>query len=528
MIFDRIIGGETEFGITCPGRPNAHETLLSTLVVDSCPVDARQTDWDYHAESPLHDARGFTQPEEQAHSSQLTHRGQVLTSEDVARELIEESPEMLSAQFWDHATMNRVLPNGARFYVDHAHPEYSGPEADNPWDAALWDLAGDRIAQQAADRVPKHFGRQWPEPVALFKNNTDNKSVSYGAHENYLVSRRLDLQHLAESFIPFLATRQVITGAGRAGLGAEQVRAGFQISQRADFFERLVGLETTIRRPILNTRDEPHADPERFRRLHVIPGDANLSHTSVVLKYAMASAVLWLIEQNRVPEVPLKDPVAALQTISHDPTLSTTVALRDGRALTGLQIQRLYLDAVLRAVDEDEKELPSSQQRLLDLWVEVIEGLEHDPMSLADRLDWVAKYAMIRSYQQRGVDLDDPRIQALDLQYADLRPERCLSRRLMERGRLRRLFSEEQIQRAQRRPPETTRAWLRGQLISRWPDQVHAAGWEVLALRDPLTDRVHRWLLADPSHGGRAETEQVLARARSADHAARLLQLPSA
>jgi proteasome accessory factor PafA2 len=526
VIFDRIIGSETEFGVTCPARPGANDTVLSTLVVDSfAAVDGGRSGWDYEAETPLRDARGFEMPEGQAHPSQMTHRGHVLTSEDIARELIEETPDTVNPAFWESAVMNRVLPNGARLYVDHAHPEYSAPEATNPWDAAAWDLAGDRIAAAAAAAIPRRYAATWPDPVLLYKNNTDNKSVSYGSHENYLVPRSLDFQRLAAGLLPFLATRQVVTGAGRAGIGASEVRPGFQISQRADFFERLIGLETTVRRPIVNTRDEPHADAEKHRRLHVITGDSNLAHTSAVLKYAMAAAVLTLIEHDAAPRLELADPVAAMQATSHDPTLRTRLELADGRRLTALEIQREYAEAARGWADREGAELRPRDRRLFELWFEVLRDLEEDPLLLADRLDWVAKYALVKGYEQRGVGPSDPKIQALDLQYADLRPERSLYSKLVSLGRIRTLLDEERIAAAVAGPPEDTRAYLRGRMIARWPEQIHSAGWEVLAVRDLSTDRVHRWLMDDPRRLTRAEVEEALGRAATAHEAVLALGL---
>ncbi|WP_260983745.1 depupylase/deamidase Dop [Rothia kristinae] len=522
MIFTRPMGSETEFGVSCPTRPGAHETILSALVVDSYPDAARQAGWDYAGETPLRDARGGRMEEEQAHPSQLTHRTRVLTSQDVARELIADSPQAADPRFWERTAMNRVLPDGARFYVDHAHPEYSAPETTHPWEALVRDAAGDLIAARAAQAVPARYGATWPDPVVLHKNNTDNKAVSYGYHENYLVPRRIDFSRIAAVMIPFLATRPVLVGAGRAGLGAQDVRPGFQISQRADFFERTIGLETTIRRPLVNTRDEPHADAARWRRLHVIPGDATLSHTSTLLKFASAAAVLTLIEQDAAPDLELAAPVQAMQLISRDPSLATRVELTDGRRLTGLEIQRIYAEAARERADVLGALQPRDEE-IFRIWFEVLDGLTRDPLSQADRLDWVAKYALIRGYAERGIDVGHPKVQALDLQYADLRPQRSLYAKLVALGRMRTLVAQERIEEAVCTPPEDTRAWLRGRLIATWPDQVHSAGWEVLALRDPDTDRVHRWVVDDPLRGTRAETEHVLETSPSAVAALRRL-----
>lgn len=518
MIFERIMGTETEYGVVCPSKPSAHETVLSTLVVDSYEDAAAEAGWDYESETPLEDARGYSMGAAEAHPSQLTHQGHVLTSEDVARELYEESPDMLSPAFWDRAVMNRVLPNGARLYVDHAHPEYSAPETTDPWAATAWDLAGDRIAAAAAASVTDRYGSSWPEPINLYKNNTDNKSVSYGAHENYLVPRSQDFQSLARDFIPYLATRQVIAGAGRAGIGADGVRPGFQISQRADFFEREIGLETTIRRPIVNTRDEPHADSDKYRRLHVITGDSNLAHTSVLLKLASAAAVLTLIEHGCAPDLRLARPVEAMRIVSHDPDLRATLELQDGRRMTAVQMQRSYAEAAQDLADREGWDSESSR-KTFGIWFEVLEGLEKDPLSLADRLDWVAKYSLIRQYEARGIGVDHPKIQALDLQYSDLRPEKSLYTKLESLGRIRRLIEPERIDAAVSTPPENTRAYLRGKLIGRWPQQVVSAGWEVLSVKDPSTDRTHRWLMDEPTNCTSEQVQHVLESSNNAHQA---------
>lgn len=518
MIFHRVMGTETEFGVICPDKPSANESVLSTLVVDSYPHAAAESGWDYASESPLDDARGFNMGLSEAHPSQLTHQGHVLTSEDIAREAFEDTPGMLNRSFWDRAVMNRVLPNGARLYVDHAHPEYSAPETTNPWDAVTWDLAGDRVAAAAAASVQGRYADSWPEAIHLYKNNTDNKSVSYGAHENYLVPRSINFRHLARDLMPYLATRQVITGAGRAGLGATDVRPGFQISQRADFFEREIGLETTIRRPIVNTRDEPHADPERFRRLHVITGDSNLSHTSNLLKVASACAVLTLIEHDAVPDIHLADPVHAMRRTSHDVELTELLELSDGRRMTALDIQRRYAEAALDLADrEGWNDEPS--QKIFRIWFEVLDGLGKDVLSMADRLDWVAKLALIRQYEDRGVAISSPKIQALDLQYADLRPSKSLYSKLVALGRMKTLIPQEHIDDAAVEPPADTRAFLRGKLLGRWPHQIQSAGWDVLTVTDPDTDRRHRWLMDDPERWTRSETDRVIASSQSAHQA---------
>ncbi|MDT4982557.1 MAG: Pup amidohydrolase, partial [Pseudonocardiales bacterium] len=263
------MGTEVEYGVSLPGQPAANAMLLSAQVVNAyastLPAGrARRASWDFEEESPLRDARGFD----------LGGNGS-----SVAQEFIEAEE--------DAGMANVILPNGARLYVDHAHPEYSSPEVTNPLDVVRWDKAGELVMLAAARRVASMPGVN--APINLYKNNTDNKGASYGAHENYLCSRETPFASLVRHLVPFFVTRQVICGAGRVGLGQDGKTAGFQISQRADFFEVEVGLETTLKRPIVNTRDEPHADADRYRRLHVIIGDANLAEISTYLKVGTAS-----------------------------------------------------------------------------------------------------------------------------------------------------------------------------------------------------------------------------------------------
>src|SRR5690606_16708755 len=264
-------------------------------------------------ESPLRDARGFT------------YAGAVY---DPAEALADE----------DLGLANVILTNGARLYVDHAHPEYSTPEVTNPRDLVKWDKAGEWVMVEAARRASASIPNAGA--IHLYKNNTDNKGASYGAHENYLMSRQTPFADIVTHLTPFFVTRQIICGAGRVGIGQDGSRPGFQISQRADFFEVEVGLETTLKRPIINTRDEPHADADKYRRLHVIIGDANLSEISTYLKVGTTALVLSMIEDQVLPaDLGIADPVTELKAVSHDPSLKHLMRMRDGRRLTALDVQ---------------------------------------------------------------------------------------------------------------------------------------------------------------------------------------------
>ncbi|MGO1182015.1 MAG: depupylase/deamidase Dop [Micrococcaceae bacterium] len=484
----RVMGLETEFGIHAPAQPGAGHSVLSIELVNAYGQRIRAaggsvagTEWDYGEESPLTDARGWQLPRSAAHPTQLTDRA--LTDDD-------GQPV--------HLLLNVLLPNGARFYVDHAHPEYSSPETTNPWDAMIWDQAGDRVAQAAADQIALAEGT--PE-VLVYKNNTDNKSVSYGAHENYLIPRSLDFEFLAQQLIPFFVSRQVICGAGRVGLGQTGSVPGFQISQRADFFEEQIGLETTIRRPIINTRDEPHAAAERYRRLHVIIGDANLSQTATWLRCGMTALVLSMIELGTCPKLELADPVAALQTISHDPSLRSTVTVYGRGAHTGVDLLEIYLEAAEEHVEHFGM-TDSQTLQVLRSWREIIDQLRQDPMQLADRLDWVAKYQLLSGLRNRhGLEWDHPKLGMLDLQYADLRPEKSLYQALVRRGSMTTLIEETTIDRAVSLPPRDTRAWLRGRVIDLFEPHLAGVSWDTLVLRPNREGRVHRYALREPLRG---------------------------
>ncbi|MDK3258738.1 depupylase/deamidase Dop [Blastococcus capsensis] len=454
MSVRRVMGTEVEYGISVPGQPGANPTTLSSQVVNAWAVaeapTPRRPRWDFEEESPLRDARGFDLTPAQA----LDHND------------FDE----------DSGMANVILTNGARLYVDHAHPEYSTPEVTTPRDIVLWDKAGELVMAEAARRAARIPGTQ---PIQLYKNNTDGKGASYGAHENYLMDRRTPFLDIIRGLVPFFVTRQVFAGSGRVGIGTESRIDGFQLSQRADFFEVEVGLETTLKRPIINTRDEPHADADKYRRLHVIIGDANLAELSTYLKIGTTSLVLAMIEARALPhDLAMEEPVRELQAISHDPTLTHQVLLRDGRRMTALEVQRSYLEHAVRFVGT-RGEADQQTTDVLRRWAEVLDDLETDPMRLADRLDWPAKLRLLEGYRSRdGLGWGDSRLRLVDLQYSDVRPEKGLYNRLVARGAMQRLLDDEEVERAMLTPPGDTRAFFRGECLRRFPGQVAAASWD--------------------------------------------------
>lgn len=502
MSVHRVMGIETEYGISVPGHPHVNSMTTSSAVVTSyngiAVGDRRgRTHWDYEEEHPLRDARGYDMSRAEADPSQLTDE--------------------------DLGLANLILTNGARFYVDHAHPEYSSPEITNPRDAVLWDRAGMEIMRDAAQEATAHG----PFTIQLYKNNTDNKGASYGCHENYLMRRTTAFGDIVRDLTPFFVTRQVFTGAGRVGRGQDGRDAGFQLSQRADFFEVEVGLETTLKRPIINTRDEPHADPERYRRLHVIVGDANMSEAATYLKMGSTSMVLGVIESGGMSEdLSLEDPVREIHAVSHDTTLTHRLTLRDGRRLTALEIQALYLDAARRyAHDSAVAGIDEQTADILDRWEAVLSDLATDPRLASDRVDWVAKLALLEGFRRRdGLTWGDAKLELVDLQYADIRPERGLALRLEASGRLQRLTSPEEVDRARERPPTDTRAYFRGECLRRYGDAVAAASWDAVIFDIPGEDALQRVPTLEPVRGTRDHVGDLLDSSATAEELVRALR----
>ena len=464
------MGTEVEYGVSLPGQPSANAMLLSAQVVNAyasgLPAGrARRAAWDFEEESPLRDARGF----------ELGGAG------GVAQEFIEAEE--------DAGMANVILPNGARLYVDHAHPEYSTPEVTSPLDVVRWDKAGELVMAEAARRVATMPGVN--APINLYKNNTDNKGASYGAHENYLMS---------------------------VGLGQDGRLPGFQLSQQADFFEVEVGLETTLKRPIINTRDEPHADADRYRRLHVIIGDANLSEISTYLKVGTTALVLAMIEDGFLPDdLTVAQPVRELHEVSHDPSLRHLIRLADGRRLTAVQLQAEYYDRARKFVDDRQGEDADEQTRdVLERWESVLSRLEADPYQLAGELDWVAKLRLLSGYRDRdGLDWDAPRLQLIDLQYSDVRADKGLYHRLVARGAMQTLLPAQAAQWATSAAPEDTRAYFRGECLRRYGSAVAAASWDSVIF-DVGRESLVRVPTLEPLRGTRAHVGELLDRCPTA------------
>jgi proteasome accessory factor A len=484
----KVCGIETEYGIIVRGAEGSNPVTASSTLVNAyvttrsgagTPEGAHKVDWDFEDETPSNDARGG-----------MTRRS-------------------LAPEVETHL-VNAVLTNGSRFYVDHAHPELSTPECSTAHEALLFDRAGEQILLDAMEAAKSWLQRGLE--IVVYKNNSDGKGQSYGCHENYLLSRELPFTTIITAATAHFVTRPIFCGAGKVGSefpGRRPDDVGFQLTQRADFFEEPVGLETTLKRPIINTRDEPHADPKRYRRLHVIVGDANMSETATLLK--LGTTALWLAAVEDGAAGPLREfanPVTAFQTVSGDLSLTAALPLVGGTTITALEMQwellrvcQNYADSHgLAAVGEE------SGRDILRRWEQVLTHLERDPDLAAGEVDWVAKRRLIEGYQRRhSLEAASAKLRALDLQYHDLRPERSLAHRVG----LQRIVAEDEVITATENPPGTTRAWFRGTCLQRYSDEVVAANWDSLVF-DTGAPRLQRVPMMDPVKGTREQLEALV------------------
>jgi proteasome accessory factor PafA2 len=480
MSVAKVLGIETEYGIA--GGPDFDQIVASSVIVNAYAQQGRtRINWDFEGETPDMDARGL--------------------------------PDLTSfAPVVETHLANTVLTNGARLYVDHAHPEYSSPECRTPLEATLYDVAGEEVMRRALlvanEMLEPH------QAITLYKNNSDGKGNSYGTHENYLVSRSIEFNHIVRAMVPHFVSRQIIVGAGKVGAetdaGVESDPA-FQLSSRAEFFEEVVGLETTLKRPIINTRDEPHSDAERFRRLHVIIGDANMSQTATFVKLGSTSLLLAALEDDGLANFPSmpRYPVAAVRSFSLDTTLSHGVTCEDDVTRSAWDFQdELWTLANDYVARRGPLAVGSAEEVTLVLtqWRELLDGVRDNHDVVADRIDWVAKMRIVNGYRERhDLQPGDARLRAIDLQYHDLRAERSLAQRVG----LRALHSEETVREAIHNPPETTRAYFRGQCVARYPDEIVAANWDSVVF-DIGEGPLQRVPMLDPLRGTRELTAELL------------------
>jgi proteasome accessory factor PafA2 len=494
MAIPKVLGIETEFGILIRGgesNPIAASSVLINAYVQQLAREGAATGssrigWDFEDEQPGNDARGFSAdgsmpPEVETH------------------------------------LVNAVLTNGARYYVDHAHPELSTPECADPRSIVVYDRAAERILQRSMVAATALLPEG--QEIVVYKNNSDRKGNSYGCHENYLMDRQVPFSKIVAHVMPHFITRQIYTGAGKVGTEAPGLTSAdvpYQLTQRADFFEEEVGLETTLKRPIVNTRDEPHADAQKYRRLHVIVGDSNLSEVATFLKVGTTALVLSMIEDDWLTRdlLPAR-PVQALRHVSYDLTLARPIELADGSSITALDAQWELHGRARKFANERGLECIGGEEvgeEVLRRWEAVLTALETDPGRVADQVDWVAKHRVIDGYRSRhDLRWDDARLAAMDLQYHDLRPSKSLSARVG----LERIATDDEIDIAISDPPPDTRAYFRGRCLQRWPHSIVAANWDSLVF-DVGGDPLRRVPMMEPLRGTKAHVGSLIDECESA------------
>ncbi len=454
-----LFGIETEYGIAVEDADATHLVAESREVVKSY-AGRYASPWNYRAEDPRNDVRGF-------HVEKL--------SQDPTDAQFDKPADRAQTPSEDRC--DRVLPNGARLYNDHGHPEYSTPECTDLRSLVAHDKAGERIVLECAKRRAEVLGKS----IEIFKNNTDFHGASYGTHESYLLRRGVAWDDVVHNLAPFLATRIIYAGAGKVGTedkGAPP--CPYQLSQRADFFSVLQSVDTLHNRPLVNTRDETHGDARRFRRLHVIAGDANMSEYATALRVGATNLVAALIESGWQTPVALRDPVRAIKHVSRDQTYKWMIETTDNDSISAVDVQRAYLRACR------ELELPGSEW-VLNEWEETLDALADDPMNLHDRLDWVAKKSLLDDFaasEELDWTRDAATLQSLDLAYHNVDPEAGLYYGLVEAGAMTTLVDETEIEAALCDPPAQTRAALRGLLVRRYADKIKSVSWGGLAVEE--------------------------------------------
>ena len=462
----RVFGLETEYGITIHGAESVDVVAESIELVRRYTEHGAHMKWDYELEDPHRDARGFR-----------------------AKELLQDTDESAYYEIdknrplsFEEIKTDLVLSNGARFYNDHAHPEYSTPECTTLRELVAQDKAGERILAECARRRSSKLPPE--NEVRLYKNNTDFSGHSYGCHDNYLMRRDIPWDRIVAGILPFLITRQIFAGAGKMaveGEGAASQPGMFQISQRADFFSVLVSIDTMNRRPLVNTRDEPHADAGRYRRFHVIIGDSNMSQWATALKVGTTALVLGLVERGEAPEIEIAQPIDATKSISRDQNYDWIIELIDGRKISAIDVQRLYLSAAQKSYSGPDEET----KWLLREWENVLNDLQRDVGLTRDRVDWVAKKILLTALQEEEkLAWTDPWLQAIDLEYHNLNRDEGLYYELLRQGSMRRVVTEDEIKAAIFTPPDTTRAYFRGRSVARFNDAIESIQWDEMVFRN--------------------------------------------
>src|SRR6266403_1749711 len=468
----RVFGLETEYGINVSGADTVDVVAESIELVRRYTEHGALMKWDYELEDPHLDARGF-------------RAKQLLQDADESAYYEIDKRRPLS---FEEIKSDLVLSNGARFYNDHAHPEYSTPECTTLRQIVAQDKAGERILAECARRRNQKLPSGYE--VRLYKNNSDFAGHSYGCHDNYLMRRDVAWDRIVAGILPFLITRQIFSGAGKMGIEGESSQGDpgvYQISQRADFFSVVVSIDTMNRRPLINTRDEPHVDASRYRRFHVILGDSNMSEWATALKIGTTALVLGLIERGEAPQLEIAQPVDANKSISRDQNYDWIIELKDGRKISAIEVQRIYLRAAAK-IDHDSPD--EDRQWILREWENVLNDLERDVISTRDRVDWVAKKFLLNALQEEEkLSWSDPWLQSIDLEYHNVDLESGLDYELVRQGSMRRFVSEDDIKMSIFNPPETTRAFFRGRSVARFNDEIASIQWDEVVFANGASSR---------------------------------------
>tara|TARA_Y100000768_G_scaffold337769_1_gene280112 strand:+ start:2114 stop:3634 length:1521 start_codon:yes stop_codon:yes gene_type:complete len=495
MAIPKICGIETEYAIIQPKLVEQNPIHASSILVNAYAKQAELStnggvaytvEWDFNDETPGNDARGLAP--------------------------IGSLPPLVETHL-----VNAVLENGARFYVDHAHPEISTPECINALQVVKYDRSGERILENAMSVANEALAPE--EEIVVYKDNSDGKGNSYGCHENYLVDRITPFGEIICHATTHFVTRQIFTGSGKIGVEATGVDSNlikYQLTQRADFFEEEVGLETTLKRPIINTRDEPHADATKYRRLHVICGDANMSETATFLKVGSTSILLAMIEDDFLRKrIVFDNPVRSIKEVSHDLSLKQQLSLNDGSTITALEVQWELFNAASSYVSKGGGEFTGGEvaHEIISTWERVLTGLENNPESLRSEIDWIAKRLLIESFADRhDLSIFDPRVRLLALQYHDVRQ----GKRISEIIGLKKLITDREVNKGIDNPPQETRAYFRGVCLQKWPESIVSANWDSLVFRLE-GDYLKRIPILDPSEGSLEKVQSLIERVNSPD-----------
>jgi len=493
MGIPKICGIETEYAVIQPKLGEQNPIHASSILVNAYAKQAEVSsksgvaytvEWDFNDETPGNDVRGLAP--------------------------IGSLPPIVESHL-----VNAVLENGARFYVDHAHPEISTPECINALQVVKYDRSGERILEKAMSLANEALSPE--EEIIVYKDNSDGKGNSYGCHENYLVDRLTPFGEIICHATTHFITRQIFTGSGKIGVEATGVDSDsikYQLTQRADFFEEEVGLETTLKRPIINTRDEPHADATKYRRLHVICGDANMSETATFLKVGSTSILLAMIEDSYLTKrIIFDNPVRSIKEVSHDTTLRKHLILNDGSTITALEAQWEILNSASEYISRGGGEFTGGEvaNKIINTWEKVLTGLENNPENLRSEIDWIAKKFLIESFADRhNLSILDPRVRLLALQYHDVRQ----GKRISEIIGLKQLIADSEVNEGVNNPQEETRAYFRGICLQKWPDSIVSANWDSLVFRLE-DDYLKRIPILDPIEGSLVKVKSLLERVNS-------------